>query len=388
MSDGRTAHRIVAVVTGSRADFGLLLPVIRALRRTPALRTLVIGTGAHLLPPARTIEEVRREVGEIEAIVEMQRDGDSGRLADAAALGRGIEGLARVLGAVKPHWALTLGDRIEALAASSAGSVGGVAVAHIHGGDRAEGIADEAMRHAVTKLAHLHLPATGASAQRIVRMGEDPGRVIVVGSPAIDGLDEIAPMTDAEAGALGDPGVVMLLHPSGLSDEAERRAARNMTEAVASALSGAGALALAPNHDPGRESIAAEIADASRRRGWTTLDHLPRPRFLALLKRLARIDGGALVGNSSAGLIECAALGLPVVNIGTRQAGRERPANVIDARDDRVEEILRALDRARALDRSAPSHPYGDGHAGTRIAHALASIDPLDPALLRKRCWY
>src|SRR5205814_10141422 len=141
------------------------------------------------------------------------------------ATGRGIAGFARVFEEIRPDWVVVLGDRIEAFAAASAASIGGIAVAHIHGGDRAEGIADEAMRHAITKLAHLHLAATEQSAERIIRMGERPEHVLVIGSPAIDGLLAIPALADQRDEELGRPGAVFLMHPVGRADEREESAA-------------------------------------------------------------------------------------------------------------------------------------------------------------------
>jgi len=367
----------VLVVTGTRAEFGLLEPVMRAIGGHPGLELLVLVTGAHLLKPAETWREVAERF-EITATVAMQLDGaGSGRLADAAALGRGVAGMAGVFVEHRPDWVVVLGDRIEAFAAASAASVGGIPVAHVHGGDRAEGIADEAMRHAITKLSHLHLPATAGSAERIVRMGEEAWRVRTVGSPAVDGLAVIPALCDEAYVALGSPEVVLLLHPVG-DDAATERAG---VGAAVGALGGRRVLALHPNHDAGREGIVAGIEDS----GLRAVEHMPRERFVGLLKRIAPF--GALVGNSSAGLIEASALGLPVVNIGRRQAGRERAGNVVDC-GVTGPEIVDALDRALRLDRGSIVSPFGSGHAGARVAEAIAAMDCSDPALLRKRCAY
>lgn len=377
----------ITVITGSRAEFGLLTPAISALRAHPTFETRIIACGAHLLAPSHTINEVRAAFG-VDSEIPMQRGGEAGRLADAGALGRGVEGIARALGEHKPHWVIVLGDRIEAFAGAIAASIGGFALAHIHGGDRAEGIADEAMRHAITKLAHLHLAASEQSAQRIIRMGESPDRVHIVGSPAIDGLSAVRPMTDREAAELGDPAIVVLIHPSGLNDDTERALTRHTLEAVQAESHARSALCLAPNSDPGREAVLAELTAAANRYNWPLIDHLPRPRFLALLKRLAKSEGGLLVGNSSAGLIECAALQLPVVNVGPRQTGRERPDNVIDAPAKSVADVREAIHRARLIARPALSHPFGDGSSGERIAATIARIGVLEPHRLRKRCAY
>ncbi|MHC4448211.1 MAG: UDP-N-acetylglucosamine 2-epimerase, partial [Planctomycetota bacterium] len=214
--------RTITVVTGSRAEFGLLRPVMRAIRAHQDLTLQVLVTGEHLRPPAHTAREVESGFAEeIAATIPMHDPQRTGRAAEAESLGRGISGLASALVRCGPDVVLVLGDRIEAFAAASAASVAGVRVAHMHGGDRAAGIVDEALRHAVTKLAHLHLPATAQSAQRIIAMGEDPHRVHVVGSPAIDALDAIAPLVDERFEALGRPKMVFLLHPAGGTEHQE-----------------------------------------------------------------------------------------------------------------------------------------------------------------------
>ena len=377
-----SAPRRVAVVTGTRAEFGLLAPVMRAIRAHDGLTLQTIVCGAHLLPPSETWREVDRAFG-IDARVEMQRPGEVGRLHDARALGRGVAGIADELATLRPDWVLVLGDRIEALAGASAASVGGVATAHIHGGDVAEGVADEAMRHAITKLAHLHLAASEQSSRRIVRMGEDAWRVRVVGSPGLDGLGDIQPMGDDAYARLGAPKALLLMHPIGRGDDAEARDTKAALDAIASL--GLPALALHPNYDAGRVGVLRAIELS----GVQAIGHLERGAFLSLLSRLAR-DKGVLVGNSSCALIEAGALrpALGAVDIGPRQAGREHASNVIHATEASVRAIAAAINAARALDRSRVQSPYGDGRAGERIASALAEVDPKQPPLLRKRNAY
>jgi UDP-hydrolysing UDP-N-acetyl-D-glucosamine 2-epimerase len=396
---GPRRPRRVAVVTGSRAEFGLLVPVMRAIEEHPGLELLVIAAGSHLIPPALTFREVRARFPVADS-VPMQVAGRRTRLDDAEAVGRGIARLTRSFRALEPDWVVVLGDRIEAFAAASAASIGGIAVAHLHGGDRAEGIADEAMRHAITRLAHLHLPATPTSAERIIRAGERSAHIVTIGSPAIDELATIPAMNDKAYAKLGGPSAVFMLHPIGRHDEEEELTAAEAiagTHDAVKKLFGADAsiLLMAPNQDPGRAGIVRAIEHASNEHpGWSTREHLPRPEFIALLKRLSQADPrGVLVGNSSAGLIEAAALGLPVVDLGPRQGGRERPANVLhlDLPDPDLtmrEAVAHAVERAAAVRPDPRVHPYGDGRAGVRAAAALASVDPRSPALLRKRLAY
>ncbi len=372
----------VCVATGTRAEFGLLRTVMRAIRSHEALELKVAAMGAHLIRPAETWKEVETEFG-VDALIPMQRQGAErtmpDRLEDALALGRGVSAIVGALAEIRPDWVVVLGDRIEALAAASAASIGGVGVAHLHGGDRAEGVADEAMRHAITKLAHLHLPATEASAERIRRMGERPEDVRVVGSPAVDGLAEIPAMDEREFGEHGAPEVVFLMHPIGRSDEDEHAAAASSLRA----LHGRRILAMSPNHDPGRAGIMRAIEQA----GVRVVEHLPRDRFVGLLKACAS-RGGALVGNSSAGLIEAAAIrpAIAVVNVGARQAGRERAGNVVDC-GERESDVLAAVEQAMARRPGDLAHPYGDGRTGRRVAATLAEVGVAGPRL-RKRSVY
>ncbi|MEX2218480.1 MAG: UDP-N-acetylglucosamine 2-epimerase [Phycisphaerales bacterium] len=386
--DPQPARRLrVAVITGSRAEFGLLRPVMRAIQHRPELELLVIAAGSHLISPAETYRDVKREFPIADA-VPMQVAGRTTRADDIEALGRGVARFGRAFQRLAPDWVVLLGDRVEPFAAASAASVGGLALAHIHGGDRAEGIADEAMRHAITKLAHLHFPATDQSRERILRMGERPEHVHTVGSPAIDDLESIPPLPEAEFEDLGKPGAVFLLHPTGRAAEHEEMAASAALEALL-AWPGAGhILALHPNHDAGRDGTLRALEQAAEKnpRRLRLARHLPRPKFVGLLKRLAG-RGGLLVGNSSAALIEAAALRLPAVDIGPRQAGRERAGNIAPA-TEQPESIRAALEAASRLDRATLAHPYGDGHAGVRIADVLVRINPHDPRLTRKRNTY
>ncbi|MDX2130842.1 MAG: UDP-N-acetylglucosamine 2-epimerase [Planctomycetota bacterium] len=383
----------VGVVTGSRAEFGLLRPVMAAVRDHPHLELLCIAAGSHLVSPALTYYEVKREFP-IAAAVPMQTPGRTGRDADVQALGLGITRFGRVFADLALDWVVVLGDRIEAFAAGAAASVGGVALAHVHGGDRAEGVADEAMRHALTKLAHVHFPATSASAERLRRMGEPAAFVHEVGSPAIDDLASYPAINDETFRHLGEPDTLVLMHPIGRDDEREEAA---MAE-VLGACAGRRVLALHPNLDPGRGGIVRALRDLMAIDDQTpapgdgrpvAAPHLERRVFVGLLKRLAS-GGGVMVGNSSAGLIEASALGLAAVDVGRRQAGRERPASVVHVDAERCDDVRAGVERALAWRAPAggPVHPYGDGHAGERIAAALARVYPRDPDLLRKRCAY
>ena len=355
------ANKSIAIVTGSRAEYGLLESVIAAVDAHPRLHLQLIVTGTHLV--SDSAKDIRFPVA---ARVPMQRKGEVGRSADVQALSRGVAGLGKSFDKLRPDVVVVLGDRIEAFAAATAASVGGYRVAHLHGGDRAEGVADEAMRHAISKLAHLHFAATALSRKRLVRMGEDPQHVWNVGSPAIDALKDVQPADDA-------PTLIVMQHPVGGTDEQERA----WMDATLRATAKYDRLVMSPNQDPGRAGILAAIKD----HGITPVDHLPRQRFLALLA-----GAKAIVGNSSAGLIEAAALKTATVNIGPRQAGRERPASVIDT-DTNTTSIRKAIKAALAMDTARLRHPYGKGDTGERIAEQLATLE-LNAVSVRKHNAY
>lgn len=373
------SKRKIAVVTGTRAEFGLLRPVMHAVQEQDDLELMVIAAGAHLVQPARTYYEIKQEFDVIDS-VPMQTVGRVGRWHDVESTGKGIARFARSFERLRPDIVLVLGDRIEAFAAASAASIGGLPVAHVHGGDRAEGVADEAMRHAITKLAHLHFPATEESAGRIQRMGEAGSRVRVVGSPAIDELRTFEAMDDESAQKLGDPEVVFLMHPVGRPDEQEEAVASSALTAIGERRT----LCLHPNLDPGRTGILRAMESASAAEHVHTEEHLPRSQFVGLLKRLAE-KGGLLVGNSSAGLIEAGAIGLPAVDIGPRQSGRERGTNVFHAKGEHAGAIVAAIGEALEMDRASITHPFGEGESGIRIARALADVNLADSSLTRKR---
>ena len=359
-----TAPRTIAVVTGTRAEFGLLLPVIRAIEKHPKLRLQTLVTGTHLVTDS--IEDITAAGVPIRVRIGMQRKGETGRAADIAALGRGIAGFGKHFSTDRPDVVLLLGDRIEPFAAAAAGHLAGLHVAHLHGGDRAEGVADESLRHAISKLAHLHFPATAQSRRRLIRMGEHTQHIFNLGSPAIDDLGDVAAASDA-------PQLLIMQHPIGESDTQEHQ----WMAATLAATANHRRLVLMPNHDPGREGICRAIQAAD----VDAVNHLPRSRFLSLVKA-----AGVIVGNSSAGLIEAAALKTPAVNIGPRQAGREKPRSVIDCSYGE-KNVRSAVKRALSLDLKNLRHPYGRGDSGIRIADRLATID-LDHIPLRKQNAY
>jgi UDP-hydrolysing UDP-N-acetyl-D-glucosamine 2-epimerase len=377
--------RTVGVVTVGRSDWSLWLPLLRRLARTPGVRAEVYASGAHTGPGGGTRgDAIEAEGMRPRALVPWHPDDDTPRGA-AAALGRGVEGFSRAFAEGRPDVVAVLGDRIETFAAAAAAAALRLPVAHLHGGEVTEGSLDDAWRHAITKLSHLHLVAAAEYGRRVLRLGEEPWRVRTVGALGLDALAALEPLPRDELGRrLGLPPGDFLLatyHPDTVGG-----APAGGVAAVLEAIGRVGmpVLLTAPNLDPGREEVrrALEAHVAGDPRARLVEDLGP------LLYGSAMARAAAMVGNSSSGLLEAGWFGLPVVNVGTRQKGRLRGPNVVDVEEESpaaVEAGLRrALDPAFRASLSGRRSPFGDGRAAERIAEALATV-PLDERLLRKR---
>ena len=376
----RESHRIrrIAVVTGTRAEYGLLRSPMEAIRSHRRLRLQLVVTGMHLLRKfGRTVDEIVRDGWGVDATVKMQTGSDD-PLDQSQGLGRVVAGMAKFFQQAGSDLVVVLGDRIEAMAGALAAVTTGRIVAHIHGGDIAPGDFDDDLRHAITKLAHLHLTATPGARKRVIRMGESPDRVHCVGAPGFDRLIQLLRAGRRSKSRAG--GALIVQHPSGRAPTRERRTMSAILRAAAGA--GLDPVIIYPNSDRGHTGIIQAI-DAYRRRAGNgavqRFRSLDRDSFLRLL-----IEADLIVGNSSSGIIEAPAAGTPSVNVGARQRGRERAGpSVIDA-DESVESIRAAIDAAlRKRPITGKPNPYGDGSAGRRIAELLASV-PLDDTFRHK----
>lgn len=378
----RRIRRRVAVVTGTRAEYGLLRSVMSAIRARQELTLQIIATGMHLLRKfGHTVNTIERDGWRIDARIKMQRGTDDS-LDQARGMSRGVAGIAEFLEHGRTDVIVVLGDRIEAMAGALAAVTTGRVLVHIHGGDLAPGDIDDSLRHAITKLAHIHLTATRSAAERLRRMGETAWRIHCVGAP---GLDRLVGLIRSHKPARARSGHALVLqHPCGRALAIERR----VMEAALSAVSDAGLdrTIIYPNSDRGHTGIIAAI-QAHRRRAANgavqVVQSMDHDSYLRML-----IEADVLVGNSSSGIIEAATAGTPVVNIGSRQAGRERSGpSVVDAAES-LPSIRAALNRAlRKRPIKGKSTVYGTGNAGAKIAELLAQT-PLDDRLRRKRNAY
>lgn len=371
--------RRICFVSGTRADFGLMRLTLRRMARTQGLDLSVAVTGMHLSPMhGLTVGEIRDAGLRIAAEVPVAMGQATGATM-ARNIGTMIGAFVDVFEQEAPHIVLLLGDRGEMLAGALAAIHLNIPVAHIHGGERS-GTVDEPVRHAISKLSHIHCVATREAGERLVRMGELPRHVHLTGAPGIDGLADTTRATRIDVAARhgldpARPFALMVYHP--VLQEADGAEAE--TAAILDALASRGlqVLALMPNSDAGADGVRRALRQVAGTPGRVVETHLDRDRFVDVM---ARAD--VMVGNSSAGIIEAASFGTPVINIGRRQNLRERNRNVIDV-ESAASGLGEALDTALACGRFAPENIYGDGHAGERICALLASYD-LSPSLLMK----
>jgi len=381
------AAKRIGVVTVSRSDYGHLRPVLEALRRAPDLELLLLVAGMHLASEfGLTVRDIEADGFPISARVEMLGGGDTPE-AVAAATGRGVAGFGEAFARLRPDVVVALGDRFEMLAAAVAALPFALPVAHIHGGEVSEGAMDNQIRHAITKLAHLHFASAEPHARRIAAMGEEPWRIHTVGAPGLDRLATTEPLPRAAlARELGlpeaGPWLLVTFHPVTLE---YRDTAAHIDELLAALEKTDGFIVITyPNADTAGRLIIERIEEFAGRhpRRCRLAKSLGERLYLSLLRH-----ADLMIGNSSSGLIEAPSFGLPVVNVGSRQRGRLRGANVIDVEPSR-EDILRGIEGAQALPfrvrARAAANPYGDGHAAPRIVEILRSV-PIDVRLVQKR---
>jgi GDP/UDP-N,N'-diacetylbacillosamine 2-epimerase (hydrolysing) len=379
--------RTIAAFSGKRGGYGAYLPLMRRIEADDELELLVLLGDMHASEEfGGTAAEARREFpAERVEVIEMGAGrGDSARIR-VENLGACLHEAARILDERRPDVVLVHGDRAEQLAVALAALTLGSVVAHTQGGDRSGNI-DEIQRHAISKLAHVHFPETEDAAERLRRMGEDEWRIHVVGSTYVDRIVQglyVDEATAREAVGLGgdDRFVLVLVHPETYLDrDANRTLAQDVLAAVRD--SGRRAVVTYPCSDPGYEGILEALAALDGNREFIVRRNIDNDVYLGLMA-----SADAIVGNSSAALVEAPYLALPAVNVGRRQDGRVRDPNVLDAPAGGVRDAL-----AQALDPSfrsslRPAGRLGDGHASERIVEVLKRL-PLDDRLRRKQLAY
>jgi UDP-N-acetylglucosamine 2-epimerase (non-hydrolysing)/GDP/UDP-N,N'-diacetylbacillosamine 2-epimerase (hydrolysing) len=379
--------RHICVLSGKRGGFGALAPMMREIMARPDMRLSVLVTDQHLYERfGKTIAEVEAAFP-IAAAIDMEQKGDRGS-DRARAVGVCLSKMADTLDELRPDILVVIGDRGEVLATTIAAHNLNVPVAHIQGGD-ISGTLDEPVRHAITKLSHLHFPSTARSADRIRKLGEEEWRIHTVGDTHVDQILQgtatpYSILRERYDLAAGEPFILVLQHPDTTEPQ---ESGRHMRETVGAVLSfGVRTLLVYPCSDQGFEGIVGEIEGVRGIEGVSIHPNIPAPDFIGL-----QMAASCLVGNSSAGLIEAPYFGLPAINVGDRQKGREHDGNVIHVPYERTrirEAISRALDdTAWRSELKTRTPPFGDGNACHRITEMLGAVE-LGPRLFNKRMTY
>jgi len=377
--------RKIAVVTSSRADYGHLYWPLRDLSESPLVDLQIVAMGPHLSPEfGNTFQEIEKDGFPIAARIEclLSSDSDVGM---AKTIGVATLGLADLFGTMRPDLLLLIADRYEMLAPASVALALRIPIAHIEGGEISEGAIDDAVRNALTKMSHVHFTSTESARQRVVAMGEEEWRVHRAGAPSLDHLVRRTLWTREELQTtlgldLSARPTLVAYHPVTLAEDTTEEA----DELFAALAEVPEQLIFCyPNADAGsRTLIERARAFLAARGNGTIFTNLDAVTYWSLLRQAAM-----LIGNSSSGIMETASFALPTVNVGMRQQGRERAANVLDAAPEK-NAILRAVAQARSPEfrksLEETVNPYGDGHASEKIVEVLTNV-PLGRDLLIKK---
>jgi UDP-hydrolysing UDP-N-acetyl-D-glucosamine 2-epimerase len=381
--------RKVCVVVGSRANYSSIKSAMRAVEAHPELRLqLVVGASALLDRYGSVSELIERDGFEADERVFMLIEGETPSTM-AKSTGLGLLELPTAFERLEPDVVITVGDRFETMATALAATYMNIPLAHTMGGE-VSGNIDESIRHAVTKFAHVHFPASQGAGDRIVKLGEDPESVHVVGCPRMDLVAEVLAqdgdgLSDLFATGVGgsfsleEPFLLVAQHPVTTEYGDGKRQIQETLKAVQAL--GVPAIVLWPNADAGSEHIAAGIRQWREHNDDSKLHffkNLPTDDYIKLMAKTA-----CIVGNSSSAIREGAFIGAPAVNVGPRQHGRDRGSNVVDVEYDGAQ-IADAVRAQMANGRYGMEPIYGDGHAGERIAEILST----KPLSIHKRITY
>jgi len=380
--------RKICVVTGSRSDYGIFYSLMKAIEGYPGFKLYIIATCMHLMKEfGYTVREIEKDGFDIYEKINISYSEDSGE-AIAGAIGKAVSKFSKALSKLSPDILVILGDRGEMLAASIAAAYLNIPVAHIHGGE-VSGHVDGLLRHAITKLSHIHFPATQCSADRIMNLGEEPWRIFKAGAPALDRIKK-AHLPDKDRlfkkyNLAQDKHLIILIqHPVSSHVKDAGKQIRITLETLKNLK--IQTVIIYPNADAGGKKMIEIIKKYESLPFVRSFKNISHEDYLGLLKFAA-----VLVGNSSSALIEAPSFSLPAVNIGIRQEGRERGRNIIDVDHDKGQ-IMKAIKKAIYNKRFRASvkrseNPYGDGKACERIMQVLSRIG-LDERLLQKRITY
>ena len=370
--------RKIGVVTTSRADYGIYNPVLKLIKADPDLRLHLYVSGMHLSPEfGFTVKEIEADGYEIEDRIETLLSSDSPE-GISKSMGLALIGFSQAFAHSDIDMLVVLGDRFEMHAAALAALPFKIPVAHIHGGEITRGAIDDALRHSITKLSHVHFVATKTFANRIIQLGEEPWRVTVTGAPSLDNL-QLLDLLDREEllekfglEIKPDPFLLVTFHPVTLEYENTEWQTKELLAALENI--GLPCIFTMPNADThGRviRRLISEFVDSHPKS--QAIENLGTQGYFSLM-RLA----SAMIGNSSSGMVEAASFELPVVNIGTRQMGREGGKNVINVEYSRQAVqigIKKAIKPEFKASLAGMENPYGNGYAAVKIVQQLKSME-------------
>jgi UDP-N-acetylglucosamine 2-epimerase (non-hydrolysing)/GDP/UDP-N,N'-diacetylbacillosamine 2-epimerase (hydrolysing) len=378
--------RTICVLTGTRAEYGLLKPTLKRIQSDESLTLQTIVTGTHLSPRhGETVSELQNDGIPVDERVRILMEGD-GRVQMIKSLGLGVLGFSEALDRLDPDILLVLGDRVEVLAGAMTAAYMYIPVAHVHGGDAGAGVGiDDLARHAVTKFSHIHFPASDRSHERIRRLGEPEWRITTVGAPGLDAIlagdfadeTELSPKYPVSA---NKNLLLVLFHPETMHPDAAGAQYRSLIEAIKPI--DAEKIFIYPNADPGSEQIIEELESLQGEPSVHVFENIPRNEYLGLMS-----IADVMVGNSSSGIIEAPSLGLPFVEVGQRQTDRERGKNVISVGFEPGEiydKVEKSLHDETVRARIESSHnPYDKGGCAENIVTRLKNVE-LGDAVLQK----
>jgi len=377
-------ERKICIVTGSRAEYGLLYWLMKEISIDPELRLQVIAAGMHLSPEfGLTYKTIEADGFTIDAKVELLLSSDS-PVGVAKSMGLGVIGFADALDRMRPDILVLCGDRYEVLAAAQCALVERIPIAHIAGGDVTEGAFDEAIRHSITKMSHLHFVTNQVSARRVRQLGESPEHIFNVGNPGLDFIKRTKLLNRSELEKLlgfqfQKTNLLITFHPATLDLQSAALQCRELLMALDRFSANVGIIFTRPNSDTDSRIISqlidGYVASHFNTRVYTSLGQL---QYLSVM---STID--AVVGNSSSGILEAPSFGKPTVNIGDRQKGRLQAASVINCAPE-SSAIEKAILHAISMNCSGTVSPYGDGDSSIRIKECLKRIGDLG-GLLKKR---
>ena len=380
--------RKICVITGTRANYGRLKTVMNAIINHPKLELKLIVTGMHLIPEfGYTVTEIEKDGYTIDARVDMHLSNDTGA-GMCKSLGLGLIGITQAIESIQPDMILILGDRDEDLAGAIIGAHMNIPVAHIHGGE-VTGTIDESIRHATTKFSHIHFAATEGSKVRLLKLGEIEDYVFNVGSPGLDAILNREYSTRSELFNkfnldVSKKLIIVAQHPvTTQKDQAEDQMQQTM-EAIKEL--GEQTLLIYPNADAGGREMISIIQQYENLDFLTTYRNINFEDYLNLLKY-----ADVMVGNSSSGIMEAPSYYLPVINLGTRQDGREQSNNILNVNHDKdlIKQAIETClyDKTFIQQVNECVNPYGDGKTGERIANILADIE-INNKLIQKKIVY